>query len=56
METKLDPEIKKAIWKVVLYAVTIFASLFAGNTMAKNGVHFITPKTDTICFQENPRI
>ena len=49
METKLDPEVKKAIWKVVVYAVTVFASLFAGNVAAKNGFHFITPKTDVVC-------
>lgn len=40
-DNKLDPEVKKAIWKVIVYAVTIFASLFAGNVAAKNGIHFI---------------
>lgn len=46
METKFDPEVKKAIWKIVLYAVTVFASLFAGNVAARNGFHFINPKSD----------
>lgn len=44
-QQKLDPEVKKAIWKVIVYAVTVFASLFAGNVAAKNGYHFINSKT-----------
>lgn len=42
---KIDPEVKKAIWKVIVYAVTVFASLFAGNVAAKNGYKFVTPNT-----------
>lgn len=41
-ENKIDPEVKKALWKIILYAVTILGSLFAGNTMAKNGITFIS--------------
>lgn len=44
---KIDPEVKKAIWKIVLYAVTVFASLFAGNVAAKNGYRFINPQNDS---------
>ena len=40
-KNEIDPEVKKAIWKIVLYAVTVFASLFAGNVAANNGYHFI---------------
>lgn len=43
----LDPEIKKAIWKIVIYAVTILAAAFGGNVAARNGYHFINPKSDT---------
>lgn len=39
-EKQIDPELKKAIWKIVVYAVTILASLFAGNAAAKNGYKF----------------
>ena len=41
MKNEIDPEVKKAIWKVIVYAVTVFASLFAGNVAAHNGYHFI---------------
>lgn len=44
-KNEIDPEVKKAIWKVILYAVTVFASLFAGNVAAKNGYKFVTPNT-----------
>lgn len=43
---EIDPEVKKAIWKIVLYAVTVLASLFAGNVAAKNG-YCIIPKTES---------
>lgn len=42
---EISPEVKKAIWKVILYAVTVFASLFAGNVAAENGYQFVTPNT-----------
>lgn len=45
----MSPEVKKAIWKVIVYAVTIFASLFAGNVAAKNGIHFIEKGGDDVC-------
>lgn len=40
-DKKLDPEVKKAIWKIVIYAVSVLAALFGGNAAAKNGIHFI---------------
>lgn len=50
METKLDPEtkkeLKKAIWKIVIYAVTLLAAAFGGNVAAKNGYRIIS-KSDT---------
>lgn len=46
-KTKLDPEIKKAIWKIVIYAVTVLAAAFGGNVAAKNGIHFLPQKPDT---------
>lgn len=45
-ENKIDPEVKKAIWKVIVYAVSVFAALFAGNVSAKCGYRII-PKTDS---------
>lgn len=47
-ENKLDPEVKKAIWKIVLYAVTVLAAAFGGNVAAKNGYRII-PKPDVTC-------
>lgn len=47
MDNKLDPEVKKAIWKIVVYAVSVFAALFAGNAAAKNGIHFINLKNQS---------
>lgn len=49
-ENKLDPEVKKAIWKIVLYAVTVLAAAFGGNVAARNGYRLI-PKTDVQCFE-----
>lgn len=49
MQEKFDPEVKKAIWKVIVYAVTVFASLFAGNVAAKNGIHFIPKNESYVC-------
>lgn len=46
-EKKIDPELKKAIWKIVVYAVTVLASLFAGNVAAKNGYTIIDKKPST---------
>lgn len=40
-DNKMDPEVKKAIWKIVLYAVSVLGALFGGNAMAKAGYHFI---------------
>lgn len=34
MENKIDPEVKKAIWKIVLYVVTVVAGLFGGAAAA----------------------
>lgn len=46
-QSSMSPEVKKAIWKIVIYAVSVFAALFGGNAMAKNGIHFINPQKDT---------
>lgn len=40
-DNKISPEVQKAIWKIILYAVTVLGSLFAGNVAAHNGIHFI---------------
>lgn len=50
---EISPDVKKAIWKIVLYAVTVLASLFAGNVAARNGYHFINPQSEIVCSQEN---
>lgn len=41
-----NPQVKKAIWQIILYAVTVLASLFAGNVAAKNG-YCIIPKNES---------
>ena len=50
VKTEVDPEVKKAIWKIVIYAVTVLASLFAGNVAAKNG-YCLIHKNDVVCSQ-----
>lgn len=45
-DKEMSPEVKKAIWKIVIYAVSVLAALFGGNVAAKNGIHFI-PKTES---------
>lgn len=37
----ISPEVKKAIWKIVIYAVSVLAALFGGNAAAKAGYKFI---------------
>lgn len=51
-KTEIDPEVKKAIWKIVVYAVSVLAALFGGNAMAKNGIHFINKPSNTIEYVE----
>ena len=41
---EMNPDVKKAIWKIVVYAVTIFASLFAGNYAADANIIHSNPK------------
>lgn len=50
MDNKLDPEVKKAIWKIVVYAVSVFAALFAGNAAAKAGYKFIQKPLDQVAY------
>jgi hypothetical protein len=40
-EKQIDPEVKKAIWKIIVYAVTILAAAFGGNVAARNGYHIM---------------
>lgn len=53
-ENNMNPEVKKAIWKIVIYAVSVFAALFGGNAMAKNGIHFTNSQNDSayVCVSE----
>lgn len=52
-DNKISPEVKKAIWKIIVYAVGVLAGLFAGNVAAKNGIHFVQPdKTEIVYVQE----
>lgn len=39
-KNEIDPEVKKAIWKIIVYAVSVLAALFAGNVSAKCGFRF----------------
>lgn len=47
MKESINPEVKKAIWKIIIYAVSVLAAAFGGNVAAKNGYHIINPKTES---------
>lgn len=54
-ENKLDPEtkkeLKKAVWKIVIYAVTLLAAAFGGNVAAKNGYRIINHQNQVSCLE-----
>lgn len=52
MENKIDPEVKKAIWKIVLYVVTVVAGLFGGAAAADADVLHVLPQNDFEYVQE----
>lgn len=52
-KNEIDPEVKKAIWKIIVYAVSVFAALFAGNISARNGYRFIKKSPVPVEIKEN---
>lgn len=52
MEKNIDPEVKKAIWKIVLYVVTVVAGLFGGAAAADADVLHVLPQNDYEYVQE----
>lgn len=52
MENKIDPEVKKAIWKIILYVVTVVAGLFGGAAAADADVLHVLPQNDIEYVQE----
>lgn len=39
-KNEVDPEVKKAFWKIVLYVVSVLAALYGGNAAARAGYKF----------------
>lgn len=51
-ENEMSPDVKKAIWKIVLYAVTVLASLFAGNVTAREFNCSVNPNSEYYVFSQ----